>query len=211
MVAENTRQDDLQRQAIASLKGTQEQFTPEFQNEGIEAAAAERIERLQGAVVGSGETEAVVADLPFAGSAPDIVRETAAKRLSEGLAEGKGFAKRLGRFGAFGEQNFQNRLDMNRLGERMGMIGGESRNSAQLLPFELDAANRAGDTMSGFADILGSLGSVAGLGSAVGANPFGGFGALTGTSIIPDFLRGMPPIPGSKPILPIPFEGPLQF
>ena len=172
--AENSRQDDLQRQAISSLQRTQEQFTPDRQNQGIEAAAAERIERLGQNVTGSGETDAVVSNLPFASSAPGIVQDTAAKRLSEGLAEGKDFTKRLGQFGAFGENQFQNNLDLTRLGENLSLVGSESRNSANLIPLELQDANRAGDTLGGFADILGGLGSAAGMGAAVGFNPFSG-------------------------------------
>jgi hypothetical protein len=103
------------------------------------------------------------------------VRENLGKSLSEGLAEGKSFAGRLGRFGAFGDLQFGNQLDLARLGERQGLLGTESRRSNAILPLELQDANRAGSGTRLFGDILGGLGSIANLGSAVGAGlPTGG-------------------------------------
>lgn len=172
LVSETQRQDRLQQEAIGNLQGTQEAFTPERQSAGIEAAAQERIERLQRNVTGGAEGTATVADIPLTRSAPNIVRENAARELNKGLGEGKDFAKRLGRLGAFGENQFQNRIDLSRLAEKMGMTGAESRGSANILPLELQSANRAGDSLTGLADILGGAGSAANLGGAVGFNPF---------------------------------------
>ncbi len=169
-VAESARQEALQRRAIGKVDAATEEFTPDILNQGIEDAAQARTERLQGNAAGAGDQSPN--DLPLTGSAPRVVRETAARELNRGLTEGKSFAARLGRLGSFGEAQFQKKLDLGRLSETLGQIGTESRNSANILPLELQTANRKGDTLAGISDILGSLGSVANLGSAVGADPF---------------------------------------
>ena len=170
-VAEIGRQEQFQQAAAKQVLDAQGNFTPERQNEGIEAAAQERIDRLQGNVTGG---EGDPNDIPFAPSAPNIVRETAAKAINKGLGEGKNFAARLGRLGAFGENQFGNQVDLLRLGEGLNNTGKESVNSANILGLELNRANRAGDSLTGFADALGGVGSVANLASAAGANPFAG-------------------------------------
>lgn len=169
-VAEATRQDQLQRQAIANLQGTQEQFTRPEQEKGIDEVTQERIARLTENVQGAaGDAN----EIPLAGSTPRVVRETVGQGLSEGLAEGKDFASRLARVGAFGENQFNNRVALGRLGEQLGLTARESANSANILPVELQEANRAGNTLFGISDALGGLGSIANLGSATGANLFG--------------------------------------
>ena len=169
-LAETTRQENLQRQAIGKVDAATEQFTPENLNQGIEQAAQVRTDRLQGNAAGAGDQSPN--DLPLTGSAPRVVRETAARELNKGLTEGKSFAARLGRLGAFGENQFQRNLDLGRLSETLGQIGTESRNSAAIVPLEFQTANRRGDTLGGISDILGGLGSAANLGSATGFDPF---------------------------------------
>ncbi len=166
---ETNRQEELQKRAQATLLQNTKKFTPENVNQGIQAAEDARTERLQGNVTG-GDT---LADVNFGPSTPNIVREDAARRVNEGLASGKEFAGELAGLGAFGEQQFGTRLDLSRLAESMGAIGTESRNSSAILPLELNKANRAGDNLTGFADVAGGLGSVANFGSALGVNPFG--------------------------------------
>ena len=173
---ETNRQEELQKRAQATLLQNTQKFTPENVNQGIQAAEDARTERLQSNVTG-GDT---LADVNFGPSAPNSVREDAARRVNEGLASGKEFAGQLAGLGAFGEQQFGTRLDLSRLAESMGALGTESRNSAAILPLELNSANRAGDKLRGIADITGALGSVANFGSAVGANPFGPIPGSTG-------------------------------
>jgi hypothetical protein len=173
---ETNRQEELQKRAQATLLQNTKKFTPENVNQGIQAAEDARTERLQANVTG-GNT---LADVNFSPSAPKIVMEDAARRVNEGLASGKEFAGQLAGLGAFGEQQFGTRLDLSRLAESMGQFGTESRNSGAILPLELNKANRAGDSLSGIADITGALGSLANFGSAVGANPFGPVPGSTG-------------------------------
>ncbi len=179
-LAESTRQEALQRRAIGQVDTATERFTPEVLNQGIEQAALARTERLQGNAAGAGDQSPN--DLPLTGSAPSIVRETAARELNRGLTEGKSFAARLGRLGSFGEAQFQNKLDLGRLSETLGQIGTESRNSAAIVPLEFQSANKAGRTAGGISDLLGGLGSVANLGSAVGAGTGSPFGTTTSTA-----------------------------
>lgn len=174
-VVESTRQEGLQRRAIGELEPVTAGFTPEAQNLGIEQAGEERVRRLQSNVESAGDLSAT--DLPLTGSAPNIVREVAGRELSRGLGEGKAFAAQLGRLGAFGENQFRNRVNLGRLGETLGQVGAESRNSSAIFPLELDTANRAGDTSKGVSDILGALGS--------GASQFSATGSGTGSALKP--------------------------
>ena len=166
--AEAARQDAFQRNAIARLQSTQGDFTREKQQEGLDRSEIARSDRLVENVSG-----ADVNDIPLTGSAPRIVREQAAKQLSEGIGKSKDFARRLGAFGAFGDLQFGNQVNLNRLGQDLAQTGKQSFNSSQILPAELTAANRAGTGLSGTADILGAGGSVLGLAGATGFNPFG--------------------------------------
>jgi len=161
MISETNRQEELQKRAQTELLKNTDRFNPEDVNQGIQDAHDARTERLQGNVTG-GDT---LADVNFSPSAPNIVQEDAARRVNEGLASGKEFAGQLAGLGAFGEQQFGTRLDLSRLAESMGQIGTESRNSSAILPLELNEANRAGDSLTGVADIMGSLGSVANFGA----------------------------------------------
>ncbi len=167
--AETARQDGLQKRSIAALKNTQEEFTPEKQQEGIDRAGEERSQRLLENTVGSTDTTS-----SLTGSAPKIVQDTAAQQLSKGLAEGKGFAKRLGKAGAFGEQQFGNNIRLGRLGEEINRFGRDSFNSAQILPTELAGANQAGAKLGFFADTLGAAGSAF---NAASATSGGGAGS----------------------------------
>ncbi len=169
-VAENQRQRDLQNKSIDAVQETQKNFDPALQREQLAAAEQARADDLARNATGGGFS---VSDIPIAGSAPRVVRETAAKELSEGIGRGKDFAKNLGVMGGFGDLQFDNRLMLQNLGEQQGLLARESAGSSAILPLELQKANRSGNTLAGVGDILGGLGSVANLAGATGYNPFG--------------------------------------
>lgn len=197
-VAEIRRQTDLQRQSAESVAKTQQEFTKEKVNEGIDKATEERTERLRSSVTGGGDQTG--GDIPTEGSAPTIVRETAGRELARGLARGKEFAGQLGALGAFNENQFNQGISLARLGERTQRFAQDSANSAAILPHELQAANQKGKSLAGFADALGAIGSVANIVGATGGINTG----KTGTSPLPDIFRGTPPVPvrNPRPVIP---------
>ena len=194
--AEAARQNQFQRSSIADLENTQAGFTRDKQQADLDRIGATRADRLAENVSG----DFTANDIPLTGSAPRVIREQAAKQLSEGLSKSKNFARRLGAFGAFGDAQFGNQVNLNRLAGDLDTTGRSSFNSSQILPAELTAANQAGGGLRGIADVLGAGGSVLSLAGATGglSNPFG---AATGTSSVPSFLRPNAPIPIRKPSL----------
>ncbi len=189
--AEALRQEEFRRQQAEAFDDTSSEFNREDQEAGIDTAALARedsfTENLRTFSPG---------DVPTAGSAPKIVRENLAKELNRSLGEGKGFAKRLARFGASGENQFGNQVTLGRGAQEQARLGGFSASSSRILPLDFLAANQKGAGLRSAADITGALGSVANLVGATGGLTAG---SATGTSAFPNLLRPKPPLPGSKP------------
>lgn len=161
--AEVLRQQELQNKSIDAVQALQTEFEPEKQKRQLNAAEQARADDLERNVSG-GDTSPN--DIGIVGSAPRIVKETAAKELSKGIGRGKDFARRLGVLGGFNDLSFDNKLLLQRLGEQQGNLARESAGSSAILPLELQKANAAGNTAAGIGDILGGLGSAANLAGA---------------------------------------------
>ena len=190
--AEALRQEGFRRQQAAAFEDTSSGFNRKDQDAGIDTAALARedsfTENLRTFSPG---------DVPTAGSAPRIVQENLAKELNRSLGEGKGFAKRLARFGASGENQFGNQVTLGRGAQEQARLGGFSAGSSRILPLDFLAANQKGAGLRTAAGITGALGSVANLAGATGGLTFG---PATGTSSVPNILRPKPPIPVRRPI-----------
>lgn len=131
------------------------------------------------------------ADAALPSSASNItVREEAKQRASaredtdknaENLARLRSFGDLLGEYG---------RSDARDAGN-IAQIGGFKVGSSNILPFELEHAQRAGDGMKLFGDILGLGGTVATGAGLAGANPFGSTIATSGGSRLASFTPGV--------------------
>ena len=166
-LTESLRQEEFRRQQAAAFADTSGRFTREQQDEGIDRATQAREESL----VGNLQALSPGA-IPTTGSAPQVVQDNLAKELSGSLAEGKSFAQRLSRLGAFGENQQRNVLDLTRGAQEQARLGGFSRGSSRILPLEFQSANQEGQTARTVSSVLGGLGQVGSLASATGGIDF---------------------------------------
>jgi hypothetical protein len=82
------------------------------------------------------------------------------------------------------------------------VLSTNAQNTASLLPYQLQAAQHAGDTWTGIGSLLSAAGGVAGSLSALAPSVAGTAAASGGTSLINDapsfggsFLKGIPVLP----------------
>jgi hypothetical protein len=103
---------------------------------------------------------------PVTGSAPQEVGQTIARAGQKAIARGKQQAKLNADVGASGTVNQKLGIDLGRDGEQQGILGGNIRRSAALLPGELADANKAGSGWRGIGSIMsagaGAAGSMGG-------------------------------------------------
>jgi hypothetical protein len=118
---------------------------------------------------------------PITGSAPQEVGQTIARAGQKAIALGKQQAKLNADVGASGTVNQKLGIDLGRDGEQQGILGGNIRRSAALLPGELSDANKAGAGWRGASAIMSAAGGAAGsMGGAAGAPSWGSvFGSNT--------------------------------
>ena len=83
------------------------------------------------------------------------------RQLVGALQKGKDYAKNLADPSPYKTLNLDNRLDLNRLGERIGMLNQESARSSDILPLELNDANVAGVPGYSAAGFLNGVGGIA--------------------------------------------------
>lgn len=167
---EIARQDAYRRQATGIFRPVMDSFTAPAQMTQRAGIAADRTAAL------TGNQGAPLPVLPGAGSAPEPVKKDGARYISRAVTEGKDFAKRLARLGAYGESDFTDRIAL--AGSRRGLanIADFAGASAEVLPLEVGAAQQQG--ISPFGDLLMGAGQVAGMGSALGYGP--GWGDIFG-------------------------------
>lgn len=72
------------------------------------------------------------------------------------------------RMGAYDDLNAQNAIANARATQDLSITSNKARGAANILPIELDVASHAGDSLSGWGQLVSALGSVAMLGSAAG-------------------------------------------
>jgi hypothetical protein len=174
--AEAERQGKIEKRAIASFDDTAGNFTRPVQDQRLADVTASREQDFQSNVQDVLPPSAI----PTTASAPKVVSQNLGNELSESIGRGKDFAKRLARFGSFGETGFENAVDLSRGAETARRLANFSAGSANILPLEFQAANQAGAGQRQAADIFGSISGVAGGAAARGAfAPETGLGSET--------------------------------
>lgn len=123
-------------------------------------------------------------------SAPRVVLDTVAAKSNEAAAKqrAEGIAKAF--LDAWGDQNLANAVANQRNADQIGMVGGFSRGSAGILPYELEAAKRKGAGTRMFGQLLSQGGGIVmgagagGLGDifSTGGGPPGMWNGGTGTN-----------------------------
>jgi len=160
LAAERIRQQGYDQEAGALNTQSQDRFG-DFENEQDQRAtklgdyfAAQKIEQ------GNEDTQAVLEQNTAPTSSNLTVREEAKQRgNATNFANKQGAA--LGNLRAFGdllgEKSMQNARDFGAIGQ----IGGFKRGSSSIVPLELEEANKAGNGLKLFGDILGLGGGLA--------------------------------------------------
>ncbi len=152
VAAERGRQQAFQNEADQQFQGTLDRFKSDNMNKQIADTSLEREQTIAGNISGSnaeGDYQAATTD------APQVVRTTMAKRLSDAVAKSKDEAKRLAKLGSTGAVGFGNALAMGDTGRRLDTISGFSRGSLDTNMAEQAAAAQK---RSGWGDALGLAG-----------------------------------------------------
>lgn len=113
-------------------------------------------------------------------------KSSIARALSSALTRGKQQAKANAAVNGVGDQTAKMGIELGRAGQWQNIFGGNMRQSAALLPGELENANGSGSTERGIGQVLGAAGQALGTAGMAGGGPswgsmFGG-GAPGGTS-----------------------------
>jgi len=140
--------------------------------QGAEQAKGERqaVDRRMTAVdKAAAETKSV--GLPTAGSAPQVVRAEAARKMAGASADARAEASRAAKLGGFGDLFFNNSQMLTGNRSKLGTIGDFSARSAGLLPYEQQvAAANATKAPGMFGDLLKLAGTAATIYGATGGN-----------------------------------------
>lgn len=128
----------------------------------------------------------------------NIVNAEIKKQQGKSAAYGKQQDESLGQLRSFGDlMGGIGRLQA-RDASQIGILGDFKRNSANVLPLELDAANSAGNDLKLFGDIMGGLGSI-GVSAGLGGGSYAGLsGAPAAASPIVQAAKPTTNVPGSS-------------
>lgn len=147
LMAEGDRQRNFQNQANDIIEQQTVQQSPAAQNQ----AFAETAERRTAALTPS---QSDAASLPTSGSAPIQVNGEIARQISDAVRAGRSRLSAQARLSAYDENQFNNRLGLNRGATDIGQIADFSRGSSGVLPFELQGAENAGRGWKNAADLF---------------------------------------------------------
>lgn len=151
--AEGEKQKHYQDQADQVINENLVKQSPTAQNQSLAQTTAERTAALTPSA-SSG------VDLPGAGSAPIEVKSEAARSMSDAIRRGRARLGAQARVGASGQNQFNNRVSMNRGMGEIAQLADFSRGSSGVLPYALQGAENAGAGFRTAADLF-NLGSSA--------------------------------------------------
>lgn len=169
MRVELERQRALRERAAAVNDETEARFTRQQQDQSTGQEADRRTQVLQEAVA---LPTSGIQDIPVAG-APAIVQSQIAASIRDALLYGKKLAGANARLGAYGSNQFNNGLTLNRSAQDLGQVSDFSRRSSDITGMELESANQAGAKQRQMADLFRMGGSLVAM--------YGGTGAGVGT------------------------------
>lgn len=128
---------------------------------------------------------------PTRGSAPAIVAEERNRTSDNASRDAGSFADALGLLGGHDAAMFDRRVGLGRNALDLGQNANLAAGSAGVVPLELEAANRAGDRLNGFADLFNGAGQLGMAYSLFGTGPKPTWGSLFGPPASASF-RGAP-------------------
>jgi hypothetical protein len=174
---EDTRQAGLSKEREAALLASQANLGVEAQTQLQKDAAAKReaaydaAPNLSAAATGTDYTPAENA------GQPRIIQEDVAKKRAEANEGVRQVGNARARLGAYGDVGLGNRLVNANAGQQIGMLGGFARQSAALLPGEVQSAMRSKEGVGANQEMLGTALQL--YGSAGAPTMFGGTAAAT--------------------------------
>lgn len=99
------------------------------------------------------------------------------------------------RLGGYDDLNVNRAIENANAGSELRVISNKAHGQANILPIELDSASHAGDSLSGWGQLVSALGSVAMMGSAAGIGTAGaGAGQATNAASTAARASGFAPI-----------------
>ena len=178
--AEQRRQEQFQKQSGDLFNGTVTKADSGTQIKAQGDAAAVR-EKKDAATMDANRGVYGTAGASLDGESKSSI----ARALSGALTRGKQQAKANAAVNGVGDQTAKMGIELGRAGQWQNIFGGNMRNSAALLPGELQAANSAGSTERGIGQVLGAAGQALGGAGMAGGGPSWGslFGSGTGGSM----------------------------
>ncbi len=183
---EVNQQAALQKQSNAIFANSLAQSTPKTAQQQMQQGQAARTNAWQGL---QDATTPVASALPTAtgstaGSSPGGGTSTGSSATPIGGATRRAasagnswntlLANAAAREGSYGDWQNQQAIKNANAAQQLGVVNNFSQGDAALLPTELQVASQAGDSLSGWGNIVSSLGSLAGY-----ANKSGIFGSAT--------------------------------
>ena len=171
LAAERIRQTGFDQEAQALNLQSQDRY------QDVQGQQEQRSDKLgdyftdqqitQGTANAQAAQEMANSTLPASGSNITVSNEAKKRAEARAFTDAQGSA--LGELRSFGDLLGEIGRGQSRDASQIGQIGGFKRGSSGVLPYELDAASSAGDSLKGFGDLLalgGSVATAAGLGGA---------------------------------------------
>ena len=183
--AEMIRQEGFQDEASAAFKDSQGVHDKSKQDFELEQQKQQRGAKIEKALATPNEYA------PVKGSAPSVVKGEIARKINDAFKSGKKTASALGNMGAWGDQQFNNRVALSRHGGQIGEIANNARSSASLLPLEQQAAYQNAQKAPGmFGDLLKAAGTGMSMYGMAGGDAFSGFGGGVTPNSYPGSIAG---------------------
>lgn len=126
------------------------------------------------------------------GRAPKVITDAYEGGANASRGYGLDYAARTGAMEGFGNQLFSRNIDIGRGRQEIDKWGNFSRGSQSVLPMEVDAASKKGDSQKGMGELFSGLGNLAmmfGLSGTPAAAPVSTAGALKSAGTIPGIGR----------------------
>ena len=167
--AELSRQEGYQNEATGYFDDSLANWRKENQDAEIANVERSRTEKIEEQLGPANEYA------PTSGSAPSVVNTEIARKVNDAMKAGKKYGQGLARLGAFGDQQFNNRLFMGQQGGKLGEVSTTAGRSANLLPLEQRvAASNAQRSPNMFGDLLKRAGTGASMYGMTGGDLFSG-------------------------------------
>lgn len=184
-----TNQRGHRNSALGRIYKTTDRFGREVQDDERDRIVGERTSFLK-----AGNRSSTATSTPFTRSANSVVSNAAKRADTKTTTRSGQRAVRLAKLGTPGQQNFEDRIALNRNRDFVDRTGNFARGDLSVVPFQVKHAQRAGSELRLFSDILGAAGQLGGNLGFMGKGPsFGKLGSL--------FLSGGPNLDAAGRIL----------